>query len=213
MTLDDLKKLFGESINKAHFVLSSMTQHERVESVAVRLDSDGVISLVFYAGYTKGRTATTESQDLKNAMELYKRCDKTTVEDFDSCYLDWETLEDVLDGYAYPEDTDDYDIGMIPKRIATLLKDRNSLASEVEKLRKESQAQKPKTNRKMEEKEIDLARSVVFDHLSKNQLMQVSRIVKDCAIPAGEVDHILKHEWFEKTKSGWRIAVKESSAK
>ena len=96
------------------------------------------------------------------------------------------------------------------------------MAAEIETLKKQLQAPKPKedTDKKPTEKkkeiahtafgqvELDAARTTVFDHVSKTQPVSVIRIAEHCDIPYCEVERVLDHEWFKKTKSGWRIAIK-----
>ena len=153
MILEDLKKLFGEAIDKAHFVVAGFTKNEKVEGVSLRLDSDGIMSLVFHVGHTQGRTETDESKHLKNALELYEYFGKTTAEEIDGSYVHWEILENALDGYDWPGDDETDTSGIVP-RIETLLKDRNALAKEIETLKKQIKTPKvkeePKKNSKAE---------------------------------------------------------------
>jgi len=228
MTLEDLKKLFGEAIDKAHFIVASLEGNKKVEGVSLRLDSDGVMSVIFHMVHAQGRTETTESLHLKNALELYEYFDKTTAKDLEGAFVDWETLEDALDSYGYPEDPDEYDVKEIPDRIKALLKDRNALAKEIEALKKNLQTPKikeePKKNTKVKKDdvkpaalksaEIDATRSKIFDYITREQPVSATKISKQLAnssfdISYDDMERILDHEWFEKTKSGWRIAIKE----
>lgn len=139
MTLEEFTKIVSEACQKAHLFVGGLGGSvERVRSAALRIDDDGVLSIVLYPDRMKNRVPTDESEKvaiaLKNIADIIDREPdlKDNFQDFDGFFVHWDEITAALQGAG--DDYIDYDQSPM-ELITRLINERDELKTSVDDLK------------------------------------------------------------------------------
>ena len=139
MTLEEFNQMVTEASQKAHlFVANSVGTPSRIRSVALRIDDDGVLSVVLYTERMQHRVPTDEAKEMQAAMaamrELFEREPnlKNSLSEFDGFFVHWDEITDAM--AAAGDEYTEWDCSPL-ELITRLIDERDELRATVDEIR------------------------------------------------------------------------------
>ena len=141
MTLEEFNKIVSDASQKAHLLVSDgLSGAKRVKGVGMRLDDDGVLSLILYTTHLAGRVESDESKQLAEQRRMIKElldrepCLRECFQDFDGFFVHWNEISGAFECAG-----DDYrDWGESPlELIGKLISERDELKRQLHEQPKE----------------------------------------------------------------------------
>ena len=146
MKLEEFNQMVTEASQKAHlFIADSIGGAERVRSVALRIDDDGVLSIILHSKRMKSRIPTDEAAQIEKSLKAMRDVVdrepalKDSFEDFDGFFVHWDEVADAMKAAGpeyegYSESPLELITQLIDER-DDLLEQVNQAESEIENLK------------------------------------------------------------------------------
>jgi hypothetical protein len=113
MTLEELTALVTTNALKAHVILDTGITKSRIRSVSIRIDDDGVASVVLHAEHMRERVTSEEVREKNAIIEAVKALRKKhpdladNLSNISNMYVSQTELWEFLASHGVPVDDDD----------------------------------------------------------------------------------------------------------
>ena len=137
MTLEEFNAVVKEASQKAHMFVAGFTKPERVKSVSLRLDDDGVLSIVLHKERMPSRVPTDEAAKIdaavKGMQKLVKKEPKLkgAFDDFDGFFVHMNEITEVAE-----ESGENLDGESVADFIWRIIEERNEAQLRLERIEK-----------------------------------------------------------------------------
>lgn len=102
MTLEEFNKAVQECSQKAHLFFATDFDIKQVRSISLRMDDDGVLSIVCHASRMKNRVPSEDAKFTEEALKAFRELInrvpdlKENFEEFDGFFVHWDQVTDTI---------------------------------------------------------------------------------------------------------------------